>query len=95
MALPRITTDIERIDRMVCARYGVTAEDLVRRGRGAGAAKFVAVELACRLTGMSQRAIGERYGGMTSAAVSNIRRRIREGHYPLADVVGDLLARLS
>jgi len=36
------------------------------------------VELARRLTGWSQRAIGERYGGITSQAVSMIARKVRE-----------------
>ena len=46
-----------------------------------GAAKFLAVELACRLIGATQREIGDRYGGITSAAVSTIRRKIRDGKY--------------
>ena len=50
-----------------------------------------AVELACRLTGMTQRVIGMLYGGITSAAVSNIRRRLRQGRYPLQEVVEHLL----
>ena len=34
------------------------------------AAKFLAVELPCRLTGATQREIGEHYGGITLAGVS-------------------------
>jgi DNA-binding transcriptional ArsR family regulator len=55
-----------------------------------GAAKFVAVELACRLTGMTQRAIGAHYDAISSAGVSNIRRRLRKSEYALSDVVAQL-----
>ena len=51
-------------------------------GRKVGAAKIVAVELACRLTELSQRAIGEHYGGIGSAAVSTIHRKVRNGQTP-------------
>jgi hypothetical protein len=50
-----------------------------------GAGKFLAVELACRLTGTTQLEIGERYGGITSAAVSTIRRKVRDGKYPIVN----------
>jgi hypothetical protein len=40
---------------------------------------------------MTQRAIGAHYGGITSGGVSNIRRRTREGDYPLAEVTEQLL----
>jgi len=59
-----------------------------------GAAKFVAVELACRLTGMTQRAVGAHYGAISSAGVSNIRRRLRKGEYALCDVVGQYYQRI-
>jgi hypothetical protein len=61
---------------------------------GGGAAKFVAVELACRLMGMTQLAVGAHYGAISSAGVSNIRRRLRKGEYPLSDVVGQLYRRI-
>jgi hypothetical protein len=90
MDLPRTTVPIERIDETVAAHYGVGPEDLGDCRACGGAAKFVAVELACRLTGMTQRAIGAHYGTIRSAAVSNIRRRLRQGEYALCDVVGQL-----
>ena len=96
--LPRTTVPIERIDEMVAAHYGVMPRDLesCRACRVCGGvAKFVAVELACRLTGMTQRAIGAHYGAISSAAVSNIRRRLREGTYALSDVVGQLYQRIN
>jgi hypothetical protein len=95
IALPRDTVEVERIDCVVAQHYGVEVEDLLNRGPCVGAAKFVAVELACRLTGMTQRAIGAHYGGITSGGVSNIRRRIREGDYPLSDVAEQLVRKFS
>ena len=36
------------------------------------------MELSCRLTGKSQRAVGEHYGGLSCAAVAYHRRRLRD-----------------
>ena len=58
VALPRTTLDIARIDEAVAAHYGLPVEELQTHGHRAGAAKFVSVELACRLTGLTHRAIG-------------------------------------
>ena len=58
-----------------------------RTGIGGGLAKFAAVELACRLTGLTQRDVGQRYGNITSAAVSITGRKIRTGVYPLKAIV--------
>ena len=71
------------IDETVAAHYSVLPADLGSCQAGGGAAKFVAVELACRLTGMTQRAIVPHYGAISSAGVSNIRRRLRTGEYAL------------
>ena len=95
VALPRATVGIERIDKAVAAHYGVSPSDVASRRACDRAAKFVAVELACGLTGMTQRSIGEHYGGITSAAVSNIRRRLREGQYPYRETVEQLRRRLT
>ena len=92
--LPRTTVPIEQIDETVAAHYGVLPTDLERCQACGGAAKFVAVELACRLTGMTQRAIGAHYGAISSAGVSNIRRRLRNGEYALSDVVAKLHQRI-
>ncbi len=80
---------------MVAAHFGVDPEELKRHGHSAGVAKFLAVELACRLTGATQREIGEHYGGITSAAVSTIRRNIREGKYPIAELVDPMVRKLT
>jgi len=78
--LPRPSVSLERIDETVASRFGIRAESLYRHGRSAGPAKGVAVELAVRLTELSQREIGFHYGGMSSQAVSMIRRRLREAN---------------
>jgi hypothetical protein len=54
----------------------------------------VAVELACRMTSMTQRAIGAHYGAISSGAVSNIRRRLRQGEYAIAEIVAELCKRI-
>ncbi len=96
LALPRaITVPVERVDEVVAAYYGVSAADLASCRTCDRAAKFVAVELACQLTGLTQRAIGQHYGKITSAAVSNIRRRLREGQYPYGQVVEKLRRQLD
>ncbi|MBN2579343.1 MAG: transposase [Pirellulales bacterium] len=79
LALPRPTVDIRRIDRLVAKRFGVEPADLKTHGQRCGPAKAAAIELACRLTGWTHRAIGAYYGGISGAAVSVARRRIRQG----------------
>ncbi len=53
--LPRTTVPIEQIDEAAAAHYGVMPTDREHCQACGGAAKYVAVELACRLTGMTQR----------------------------------------
>ncbi len=64
-------------------------------GRHSREAKLVALELACRLTGWTQRAIGEYYGGISSAAVSVARRKVRQRGGPLAKTVERLSRRFT
>ncbi len=59
------------------------------RAAVAGMAKGVALELACRLTGLPQREIGRRHGGISSQAVSLARKRAK------APVLADRLTRLA
>ena len=87
LALPTVTVDVETVDAYVSRHYRIEPEDLYEHGHRAGAAKFVAVELACRLTGKTGRAVGAHYGQISSAAVSIIRRNIREGKYDVGPVV--------
>lgn len=79
VAYPAGRIAAERIDEVVARTYGTTIEALREHGRrtGAGAAKLAALELACRLSGMTQREIGLRYGGISSQAVSLARQRAK------------------
>ena len=86
--LSRITSDVawpepsqvscETIDAAVAKAYGVKPDMLKKHGRSVGECKFVAVELACRHSGLSQREIGRHYGDITGAAVTYLRGRIKE-----------------
>jgi hypothetical protein len=62
--------------------------------RSAGPAKAAAVELSCRLTGLTGRVIGAHYGGISSAAVSTIRRKVRDGGHEACEAIESLLSRL-
>ncbi len=95
LALPRWTVPIDEIDAAVARHYGIEAERLQSHGRRAGLAKPAAVELACRLSGLTGRAIGEHYGGISSAAVSTIHRKVRDGSYDLLPTVDALAAQLA
>ena len=78
IGLPRRSVSFDDIDRHVCEHFGVAPESLKRHGRSKGGeAKAVAVELACLLTGLTHRAVGVKYGGLTDSAVSYARRRVR------------------
>ena len=52
VALPLMAVEIGVIDAHVADQYGIEATDLAKHGHRDGPAKLVAVELACRLTGM-------------------------------------------
>lgn len=90
IGLPRKRVSLEAIDHAVCAHLGVAPLRLKRHGRAAGGeAKAVAVELACLLTGLTQRAVGEWYGAMTSSGVSNIRRKVKR-NARLSEIVASI-----
>ncbi len=95
VALPSTSVDADVIDVHVATHFGIEAAALTEHGHRVGLAKFVAVELTCRLTGWNQRAVGQRYGGISSAAVSTIRRKIREGRYEVAPVIELLLREIE
>lgn len=63
------------VDKAVCEVFGCGADVLKQHGRRAGVAKSAAIEAACRLSGLSQRAVGRHYGGLSGAAVTKQRRR--------------------
>ena len=92
LALPAVTVDIDTVDAYVARHYRIDAADLKEHGHRAGPAKAVAVALACRLTGLSGRAVGQHYGGISASAVSNIRRRVHETQTDILPVVDRLLA---
>jgi len=91
VAYPEEQIPCDRIDEAVALEFG-TADKALRahgRSKGVGIAKMVAVELACRLSGLTQREIGARYGGISSQAVSAARKRAKSLVPP------DALARLA
>ena len=92
--LPRWTVRFEEIDAAVARHYRIDVERLAAHGRAAGPAKVAAVELACQLTGMTQRAIGLHYGGMGVAAVSAIHRKAQRADHPARPAINSLLPRL-
>ena len=93
--LPRRRVDLEDVDRAVCERFRVTPERLKRHGRSKGGeAKAVAVEVACLLTGHSQRAVGEWYGNMTNSGVRHTREKVRSS-VELRAIVGDVIRSLK
>ena len=95
VALPRLTVDIKRIDGVVAAQFGVAPADLKTHGNRTGPAKLAAMELACRLTGWTQRAIGAYYGGISCAAVSVARRKVRQCPAAQKKIVEQLFATLT
>jgi len=94
LALPRWTLALEDIDAAVARRYRIAAADLKTHGHHAGEAKVVAVELACRLTGLTQRAIGVHYGGISSSAVCAVHRKVRRGDHAVGPAVEAMLTEL-
>lgn len=79
IAVPEKHVGIAVIDRVAAQEYGIEPDALQYNGhsKGVGPAKATAIELACRMTGMTQRAIGLHYGGISSQAVSLARKKIR------------------
>ena len=57
-------------------------------------AKAVAVELSCMPTGERARTVGLHYGGISSSAVGNIRRKVREDQFDIRSDLDHLLARI-
>jgi len=75
---PRATRpDVDAVEKAVAKEFGISVDDLSMHGRRVGPAKSVAFEFACRLCGLTQRAAGERYGGMGGAAGGYLRRTLR------------------
>lgn len=79
VAYPREQVGLERIERVVAETCGVPEVELTETGRrfGTAKAKTLAMEVACRLSGLTQREIGRRYGGISTQAVSMARKRAK------------------
>jgi hypothetical protein len=95
LLLPRWTVPLEEIDVAVARRYRIDVGELQAHGHHAGEAKVVAVELACRLTGLTLRAIGGHYGEISSSAVCAIHRKVQKGVHDVDSIVEPLQARLQ
>jgi REP element-mobilizing transposase RayT len=72
----RRTVDIEEVERAVMDAYGIGRETLYSRQRRAGEAKGVALELCCRLTDTTQRALAVRFGYSHETSVGKQRQRV-------------------
>jgi REP element-mobilizing transposase RayT len=79
LALPKGSIELENLDQLVAQAYGVAPDSLKCHGHTAKEAKMAAVEIAARLSGLTQREIGRHYGGISSSAVAMIRRKVRIG----------------
>ena len=79
ITLPRKDgVQVEKIEKVVAARYGIDLKDLHDHGRRVGEAKGVAIELCCMLSGKNQRQIARHFGYKTDAGISRQRRILRE-----------------
>jgi putative transposase len=88
--LPRQCISLDLIDQTVARHYGVEPGHFKWHGIAAGPGKGVAVELAARLSGKTQREIGTHYGRVSAQAVAMVRRNIRQGGDRLGAIVDDL-----
>ena len=79
VAWPADCVKLIEVDHAVAQEYGVDVAVLKLHGHVAGEAKVMAVELAARVSGLTQREIGQHYGGISSSAVAMIRRAVRSG----------------
>jgi putative transposase len=78
MLWPRVERPApQAVEVEVSREFGMKVKDLCNHARRVGPAKAVLMELVCRLSGLTQREAGQRYGGITCAAVGHLRRKIR------------------
>ena len=92
--LPQWTVALADIDAAVARHYRIEEAALKEHGHRVGAAKAVAVELACRLADLSGRAVGEHYQ-IGSGAVSAIHRKMQKDWCNASGVVDALAVRLQ
>ncbi|MEI8241710.1 MAG: transposase [bacterium] len=68
--------ELAAVEHAVLEACGLQRDALHCHGRHAGIAKAMAIELCCRLSGKSQRAVGEYFGYKTDAGVCRQRHRL-------------------
>jgi len=66
------------IVQLVSKKFGLSDGEITEHGRSAGPAKMIALELACRYTGATQRALAKHFGYRSESTVSRQRSRLRE-----------------
>jgi DNA-binding transcriptional ArsR family regulator len=89
--------DVGAIEAAVADEMGVERSLLHAHGHRGGDAKALAIELCCRLSGLSQRRVGAHFGYGTDAGVTRQRRVLRDrltADSSLADAVKRLQAGL-
>lgn len=69
---------IPDISAAVAREFGLEAEELATRSYAARVAKKVALELCCRYSGESQRAVGAHFGYRGNGSVAKQRQRLVE-----------------
>ncbi len=92
LALPRGGMALDDIDMRVATAYHVPRERLCMHGHAAKESKMAAVEIAARLSGLTQREIGRHYGGISSSAVAMIRSKVRKGAKAMQERIAKLTA---
>jgi hypothetical protein len=66
--------DLGAVEAAVLAEFGMTAENLRFHGHRLGALKPVALEMCCRYSGATQRAVAAHFGYRSEGAVGKSRR---------------------
>jgi REP element-mobilizing transposase RayT len=66
--------ELSEVEAAVRAEFGMTAENLRFHGHRLGALKSVALELCCRYSGVTQRAVAAHFGYRSEGAVGKARR---------------------
>lgn len=68
------TVELDAVEHEVAKAFEVKVEDLHFHGHRLKSVKAVAVDLCCRLTGMSQRAIAAHYGYRSESSIGKQRK---------------------
>ncbi len=66
---------ISEIKKVVCETYDCQISDLYEHGHRAGESKRVAIGLACRLSGLSNREIGKIFNHLKAGAIGYHKKR--------------------